>query len=165
MGNDEVQSEPIQVVNNSSDGGSESSYRGSENSDHIWGLVSDEDGPDDIYDAAPIYDPNCDHKHLHFVLGMKFISPTQFKHAVVNHAIYAGANLNWLRTGKARCEAVCHEEDCNWRIYCAWYCRNKSFMVQGLGDRHTCPRAQSINEATVKFIAIDFLKRFRINRD
>ncbi|CAN1168273.1 hypothetical protein LINPERHAP2_LOCUS27726 [Linum perenne] len=76
-----------------------------------------------------------------------------------------GANLNWLRTGKARCEAVCRDEDCNWLIYGAWYRRNKSFMVRGLGDRHTCPRAQSINQATAKFIAIDFLERFRINRD
>ncbi|CAN1125100.1 hypothetical protein LINPERHAP1_LOCUS19251 [Linum perenne] len=38
-------------------------------------------------------------------------------------------------------------------------------MVRGLGDRHTCPRAQSINQATAKFIAIDFLERFRINRE
>ncbi|CAN1278114.1 hypothetical protein LINPERPRIM_LOCUS16538 [Linum perenne] len=38
-------------------------------------------------------------------------------------------------------------------------------MVRGLGDRHTCPRSQEINQATAKFIAIDFLERFRINRD
>ncbi|CAN1836449.1 hypothetical protein LINPERHAP1_LOCUS34770 [Linum perenne] len=137
MVNEEVHREPTEDVNNSSDGGTESSYHGSENSDHLRGLFSDEDGPVDIYDAAPIYDPNCDHKHLQFVLGMKFISPTQFKHVVVKHAIYAGANLNWLRTGKAKCEAVCRDEDCNWRIYGAWYRRNKSFMVRGLGDRHT----------------------------
>ncbi|CAN1278112.1 hypothetical protein LINPERPRIM_LOCUS16538 [Linum perenne] len=149
----------------SSDSESNSSNRGSEDSAHIRGLLSDEEGPEDIYDAAPIYDPNCDHNHLQFVLGMKFISPTQFKHAVVKHAIYAGANLKWLRTGRLRCEAVCRAKGCNWRIYGAWYRINKSFMVRGLGDRHTCPRSQEINQATAKFIAIDFLERFRINRD
>ncbi|CAN1797374.1 hypothetical protein LINPERHAP1_LOCUS21246, partial [Linum perenne] len=84
--------------NNSSDSDSDSSYREFENSDHIRGAISDEEGPEDIYDAIPIYVPNCNHNHLQFVTGMKFISPTQFKHAVVKHAIYAGANLKWLRT-------------------------------------------------------------------
>ncbi|CAN1135063.1 hypothetical protein LINPERPRIM_LOCUS15748 [Linum perenne] len=97
--------EGLQVVNSGFYADSESSYRGSENSDHVRGNVSDEDGPEDIYDGAPMYNPTCDHKHMQFVLGMKFKSPTQFKHAVVKHAIYAGANLIWLRSGKHRYEA------------------------------------------------------------
>ncbi|CAN1230126.1 hypothetical protein LINPERPRIM_LOCUS3236 [Linum perenne] len=155
----------LQAVDSGSDADSESSYRGSENSDHVRGNVSDEDGPEDIYDGAPMYNPACDHKHMQFVLGMKFKSPTQFKHAVVKHAIYAGANLIWLRSGKHRCEAECRESICNWRIYAAWYRGKKSFMVKGLGSAHTCPRSQSINQATASWIAYDFLERFRINRE
>ncbi|CAN1144811.1 hypothetical protein LINPERHAP2_LOCUS14320, partial [Linum perenne] len=138
---------------------------GSENSTHIRGNVSDEDDIDDIYDGAPIYDPNFYHKNLQFVLGKKFRSPALFKHAVVNHAIHVGANLIWLRRGKFLCEAICKESHCKWGIYGALYQGNKSFMVRGVGEAHTCPRASSINQATAKWIAIDFLERFRINRE
>ncbi|CAN1761906.1 hypothetical protein LINPERHAP1_LOCUS8103 [Linum perenne] len=133
--------------------------------DHVRRNVSEEDGPEDIYDGAPMYNPACDHKHMQFVLGMKFKSPTQFKHAVVKHAIYAEANLIWLRSGKNHCEAECQDSICSWRIYAAWYRGKKSFMVKGLGSVHTCPRSQSINQATTSWIAYDFLEQFRINRE
>ncbi|CAN1848533.1 hypothetical protein LINPERHAP1_LOCUS38969 [Linum perenne] len=124
----------MDATHSASDADSESSYRGSENSAHIRGNISDDEGVVGIYDGAPNYDPSC-------------------------------ANLIWLRSGKLRCEAICKDANCNFRIYGSWYQGNKSFMVRGLGSAHTCPRSSSINQATAKWIAVDFLERFRINRD
>ncbi|CAN1767355.1 hypothetical protein LINPERHAP1_LOCUS10237 [Linum perenne] len=117
-----------QPVDSGSEADSESSRYSSDRLAHVRNLVSDEEAPEDIYDDAPVYNPSCDHKHLQFQLGMKFKSPTQFKHAVVKHAIYAGANLIWTRSGKKRCEAICRESTCKWRIYGYWYRVSKSFM-------------------------------------
>ncbi|CAN1779294.1 hypothetical protein LINPERHAP1_LOCUS14697 [Linum perenne] len=77
-----------------------SEYRKSEDSDHVRGNISEDEAIEDIYDGAPKYDPDCDHMTLKFTLGMKFASPSQFKHAVVKHAIYQGANLKWIRGGE-----------------------------------------------------------------
>ncbi|CAN1317731.1 hypothetical protein LINPERPRIM_LOCUS30539 [Linum perenne] len=96
---------------------------------------------------------------------MKFKDPTQFKHAVVKHALYSGASLRWTRSGKTRCEAICRKKTCRWSIYGAWYAVNKSFLIKRLGEPHSCPRAQSNNQATAKWIAYDFLEQFRINPD
>ncbi|CAN1324305.1 hypothetical protein LINPERPRIM_LOCUS33053 [Linum perenne] len=154
-----------QLVDSGSEADSESSCYSSDRSAHVRNLVSDEEGPEDIYDDAPVYNPSCDHKHLQFQLGMKFKSPTQFKHAVVKHAIYAGSNLIWTRSGKKRCEAICRESTCKWRIYGSWYRVSKCFMVRSIGSLHSCPRSQIINQATASWIAYDFLERFRINRE
>ncbi|CAN1184923.1 hypothetical protein LINPERHAP2_LOCUS37249, partial [Linum perenne] len=140
-------------------------YRGSEESDHVRANISADEGIEDIYDGAPRYDPNCDHTTLTFSLGMKFANPSQFKHAVVKHAIYLGANLRWIRGGEKKREAVCRAKNCQWSIYASWYAVNKSFMIKRLGEPHCCARSQSNNQATARFIARDFLERFRINPD
>ncbi|CAN1134419.1 hypothetical protein LINPERPRIM_LOCUS16104 [Linum perenne] len=142
-----------------------SEYRKSEDSDHVRGNISEDEAIEDIYDGAPRYDPDCDHMTLKFTLGMKFASPSQFKHAVVKHAIYQGANLKWIRGGENRREAVCRAKNCKWSIYGAWYAVNKSFMLKRLGEPHCCARSQTNNQATTRFIARDFLERFRINPD
>ncbi|CAN1317729.1 hypothetical protein LINPERPRIM_LOCUS30539 [Linum perenne] len=164
LGGPEV--EPQQdVVESDSMSDDESVYRGSEDSDHILENVSSDDEINDMYDAAPRYDPGCDHSNIEFTLGMKFKDPTQFKHAVVKHALYSGASLRWTRSGKTRCEAICRKKTCRWSIYGAWYAVNKSFLIKRLGEPHSCPRAQSNNQATAKWIAYDFLEQFRINPD
>ncbi|CAN0906219.1 hypothetical protein LINGRAHAP2_LOCUS24123 [Linum grandiflorum] len=115
-----VRSEETLVAPDSQSAGNKNSdYRGSADSAHILGNISDEDAVKDIYDGAPTYDPDGDHRHLQFTLGMKFKSPTQLKFAVTKHAIYYGDNLYWLRTGAHRCKAVCAQKECKWSIYAA----------------------------------------------
>ncbi|CAN1241212.1 hypothetical protein LINPERPRIM_LOCUS4863, partial [Linum perenne] len=92
-------------------------YRGSEDSDHVRANISADDGIEDIYDGAPRYDLNCDHMTLKFTLGMKFATPSQFKHVVVKNTIYLGVNLRWIRGGENRREAVCRAKNCRWSIY------------------------------------------------
>ncbi|CAL1400654.1 unnamed protein product [Linum trigynum] len=76
----------------SGEGSHHSSYRGSEESDHVRPNLSDEEGGD-LDDDAPHYDPTCDHKDLRFVCKMKFASAEHFKDAVVWHAVTAGVCL------------------------------------------------------------------------
>ncbi|CAN1144831.1 hypothetical protein LINPERPRIM_LOCUS16843 [Linum perenne] len=54
----------VAIHDNSSDDDNGSSYRGSEGSAHIRGNISDDNGFEDIYDCAPIYNLRCDHKEL-----------------------------------------------------------------------------------------------------
>ncbi|CAN1135930.1 hypothetical protein LINPERPRIM_LOCUS20787 [Linum perenne] len=140
-------------------------YRGSDDSDHVYGNNSADEVIEDIYDGAPKYVPNYDHMTLKFTLGMKFASPGQFKHAVVKHAIYQGANLRWIRGGENRRGALCREKNYQWSIYGAWYAVNKTFMLKRLSEPHCCAHSQSNNQATTRFIARDFLEGFRINTD
>ncbi|CAN1183543.1 hypothetical protein LINPERPRIM_LOCUS41651 [Linum perenne] len=60
---------------------SDSSYWGSEDSDHVRCNVYADDELEDIYDFAPVYDPNYNHNVLNFTLGMKFSVPRQFRNA------------------------------------------------------------------------------------
>ncbi|CAN1243757.1 hypothetical protein LINPERPRIM_LOCUS5807, partial [Linum perenne] len=97
-----------------------SSYRGSEESDHVRGNLSDEDGEGN-YSRGPLYDPGCDHGALQFELGLRFRDPTQFKEVVIRNSIIIGANVRWMRSSKTRREVVCKHPSCKWRLYAAWY--------------------------------------------
>ncbi|CAN1154580.1 hypothetical protein LINPERPRIM_LOCUS41196, partial [Linum perenne] len=96
----------------------DSDYRGSEDSNHILGNILDDEGLEDIYDEAPKYVIDCGHRALNFTLGMKYItSPSQFKHAIMKHTIYAGASLRLVRGGReSRREAVCRAKNCRGSI-------------------------------------------------
>ncbi|CAN0906201.1 hypothetical protein LINGRAHAP2_LOCUS24109 [Linum grandiflorum] len=160
-----VRSEKTLVASDSQSAGNKNSdYKGSADSAHIRGNISDEEAVEDIYDGAPTYDPDCDNRHLQFNLRMRSKSPTQLKFAVTKNAIYYGANLYWLRTGARRCEAVCAQKECKWSIYAAWYRVNKCFMVRRIGQLHNCARNVVVKQATANFLATDFLEDFRNNR-
>ncbi|CAL1381567.1 unnamed protein product [Linum trigynum] len=78
-----------------------SSYKLSEDSNHVSANLSDSEGGD-IFDDAPQYDPHCNHNVLQFVTRMKFASPEEFKAVVVRHSVAAGAGLRWVRIKKSR---------------------------------------------------------------
>ncbi|CAN1182226.1 hypothetical protein LINPERHAP2_LOCUS35858 [Linum perenne] len=139
-----------------------SSYRGSEDSDHVRGNLSDEDGQGNYW-RGPIYDPGCDHGALRFELGLRFRDPAQFKEAVIRNSIIIGANVRWMRSSKTRREVVCKHPSCKWRLYAAWYRGRELFVVKQIGAAHSCPRKSSNTQATAKWIAKDLLERFRIN--
>ncbi|CAL1391323.1 unnamed protein product [Linum trigynum] len=65
-----------------------SSYRGSEDSDHVRPNLSDEDGGEPFANA-PHYDPMCDHTQFQFVPRLKFANVEQLKNAVVLHSLAA----------------------------------------------------------------------------
>ncbi|CAN1147528.1 hypothetical protein LINPERHAP2_LOCUS15933, partial [Linum perenne] len=138
------------------------SYRGSEESDHVRGNLSDEDGEGN-YSRGPLYDPGCDHGALQFELGLRFRDPTQFKEAVIRNSIIVGANVRRMRSSKTRREVVCKHPSCKWRLYAAWYRGRELFVVKQIGAAHSCPRKSRNTQATAKWIANDLLERFRIN--
>ncbi|CAL1384416.1 unnamed protein product [Linum trigynum] len=117
-----------------------SSYRGSEESDHVRPNLSDEEGGD-LDDDAPQYDPLCDHKALTFVCKMKFASVQQFKDVVVRHSVAAGACLRWVRSNPTRREVKCKDSNCKWKRYASWFRRNKCFMIRKVGLSHSCARS------------------------
>ncbi|CAN1121015.1 hypothetical protein LINPERHAP2_LOCUS531 [Linum perenne] len=139
-----------------------SSYRGSEDSDHVRGNLSDEDGEGN-YSRGPLYDPGCDHGALQFELGLRFRDPTQFKEAVIRNSIIIGANVRWMRSSKTWREVVYKHPSCKWRLYAAWYRGRELFVVKQIGAAHSCPRKSRNTQATAKWIANDLLERFRIS--
>ncbi|CAL1400582.1 unnamed protein product [Linum trigynum] len=139
-----------------------SSYRLSEDSNHVRANLSDSEGGD-IFDDAPQCDPHCNHKVLQFVPRMKFVSPKEFKAAVVHHSVAHGAGLRWIRVEKSRREVKCKDKNCKWRVYASWFRRNQSFMVRKTGLPHSCARQLRVNQVTAHWIAQDMLERFRIN--
>ncbi|CAN1184998.1 hypothetical protein LINPERHAP2_LOCUS37282 [Linum perenne] len=122
-----------------------------EDSDHVRGNLSDEDGQGNYW-RGPIYDPGCDHGALQFELGLRFRDPTQFKEAVIRNSIIIGANVRWMRSSKTRREVVCKHPSCKWRLYAAWYRGRELFVVKQIDAAHSCPRILLVMEGSNGFV-------------
>ncbi|CAN0876609.1 hypothetical protein LINGRAHAP2_LOCUS11413 [Linum grandiflorum] len=138
-----------------------SSYRGSSQSAHKWDDKIDGDEVSSIV-AQLFYDPKCDHSKLVFKEGLKFIYGKQFKKAFVNHSIAVGAEIRWKRSNKLNREAICSFNGCKWKVYASWFGRNVAFIVKAMGEAHSCPRSMHNRNATSKWIARQYLSRFRM---
>ncbi|CAL1371209.1 unnamed protein product [Linum trigynum] len=151
MGDDEAQGSEATV------------YRGSENSDHVRGNIGEEEEVSMI-DKCRFYDPKCDHKTLLITTHMRFASPEQFKEAITRHSIEIGADIRWVRSSQKKKEVVC-AQNCGWRVYASWYGKRETFIVKGVGTPHDCPRSFRNRGATAKWIATEYLERFRVDQD
>ncbi|CAN0907853.1 hypothetical protein LINGRAHAP2_LOCUS25024 [Linum grandiflorum] len=137
-----------------------SSYRGSSVSAHECVDKIDGDEVSSIA-AQHYYDPNCEHSKIDFQPGLKFRTPSQFKEAVANYSISVGAEIRWKRSNKLNKEAVCAVPGCTWRVFASWFGRNIAFIVKSVGDPHSCPRSMHNRCATAKWIARQYLKKFK----
>ncbi|CAL1380769.1 unnamed protein product [Linum trigynum] len=146
------------------EGSQHSNYTLSEDSDHVRGNLSNEEG-DELHDDSPRYDPLCNHKTLPFVCKMKFYGVEQFKDGVVRHVVAHGACLRWIRSNPTRREVKCKDDNCPWKLYASWFRKDKCFMIRKVGLPHSCARRLSVNQVTTKWIASDMLETFRINAE
>ncbi|CAN0884115.1 hypothetical protein LINGRAHAP2_LOCUS14748 [Linum grandiflorum] len=113
-----------------------SSYRGSSQSDH---MVDDKVDGEEVssMELQPFYDPHCDHLNMEWKVGMRFVSPQQFKEAVVMYNIKYGSQIRWKRSNR-KCK-------------------------EGVGKEHNCPRFTHNRGATASWIAKRFVGSFRMN--
>ncbi|CAN0884929.1 hypothetical protein LINGRAHAP2_LOCUS14977 [Linum grandiflorum] len=116
-----------------------SSYRGSSYSDHDRINLSDDEviSP---FERQPWYDPNCDHKTLVLVKGLRFTGPRKFKDVVIDYCIAALIDVYWVRSSQRKMKAICRSS-CGWRVYASLYGWNRAFVVKSVGDPHLCTRA------------------------
>ncbi|CAN0928547.1 hypothetical protein LINGRAHAP2_LOCUS36562 [Linum grandiflorum] len=91
-------------------------------------------------ELQPFYDPHCDHLNMEWKVGMRFVSPQQFKEAVVMYNIKYGSQIRWKRSNRKCKEAVCDFPGCKWRAYASWFRKDEAFALKGVGKEHNCPR-------------------------
>ncbi|CAN1845225.1 hypothetical protein LINPERHAP1_LOCUS37767 [Linum perenne] len=140
---------------------SSTEYRQSSESDHIRPNLSDE-GSYDAVDYEPIQGVRRDFSNVRLRQGMKFIDSAAFKDFVASYCLYIGADIMWLKSCQSKMEAVCRDH-CGWRVYGSWSSKKDSFILKCLGDNHTCVWALENKQASTKWIAKTYLKKFRVN--
>ncbi|CAL1413483.1 unnamed protein product [Linum trigynum] len=127
------------------------------------GLLDEE--PAYMFDDLSFYDPDCDHKALEFTVGMMFLDVEDFKKAISNHVVAAGASVWCKKSDESRREYRYKDQNCSWRVYVAWWSGNAFFIVRRVGLPHSCTRSTRVNLATARFIAEHFLERFKSEPD
>lgn len=106
------------------------------------------------------YDPMCDHDENMLNLGMRFESREQFKNAVKKYAVVNGFNISWQKSEEKRMIAKC-VEGCGWRLYGSWIQNEKTFIIRGVGDPHSCNRSLTNKQATATWLAHEYMPKIR----
>ncbi|KAL0453361.1 UNVERIFIED_CONTAM: hypothetical protein Slati_1314200 [Sesamum latifolium] len=92
--------EKIDVVDNEGD---LDEHRDSDGNDGDGGTVA-------VFNPEDTYDPT-------FELGMRFSNKSEFKKALLSHAIKSKRTLKFIKNDKIRVYAKCGNEDCEWKIH------------------------------------------------
>ena len=109
-----------------------------------------------------MYDPRVDHVTFKLKVMQRFKDVVECKGDVRKWAIIPGYNLRWIKSSSKQLDDKCHK-GCNWRLYGSMLRHENTFVIKTLTDVHICYMVQHNRQVTNKFMANEFMDKFKRN--
>ncbi|XP_075671528.1 uncharacterized protein LOC142641051 isoform X2 [Castanea sativa] len=111
-----------------------------------------------------IFRPVAKAEHLRFEKDILFISPKQFKDAIIDYAVHDGWGIKFVKNDLVRVRARC-QPWCKFVAHLAKMSKEKSFRLKTLNMEHSCSRSYRNPRCTTSYIGKMFVKRVKRQPD
>ncbi|KAL0378790.1 UNVERIFIED_CONTAM: hypothetical protein Sradi_3184500 [Sesamum radiatum] len=136
--------EEIDVVDNEGD---LDEHRDSDGNDGDGGTVA-------VFNPEDTYDPT-------FELGMRFSNKSEFKKALLSHAIKSKRTLKFIKNDKIMVYAKCGNEDCEWKMHAIKMQDEETFHINLYNPKHSCPQIFDVKNVKTAWLKDKYLQKFK----